>query len=294
MSGLFKGILLGAGGALGVCSQSESLNDVPRFILKSALAGYDKISLNHTSSQTPGSTTGSDSAISQSAELQALSKQIAELKASNANKSIVVYGGSSSSGIAKIVVITTTGVVICWYFGYGFNDVMYVTKSTLNKAIKAVEGQVEYVGVKLEKAKTEIFGKISSVEKMIFSSSKDLETKIDSETGKIRVQIQELDGKFYGIETSQHDIKGTTNKMNSRLGNLEAKFDANGRELEKANSGIKLLISSVMDLPHVQQNRNLMFSLKNFVSGYTSNWFAGKDDTKFQRKSEEDPMEIKN
>lgn len=271
MTGVFRGIILGAGGAIGVCSQTESLNDVPRFVLRSALNGYDKLTHRHSESKT-SSTEGTTSQ-----ELQLLTQQIAELKASTAgsrdNKPVIIYGGSTSTGLIKVVMITTTGVVICYYFGYGFNDIMYVTKSTLSTAVKTLEENIGFIGVKLEKTKNELVAKISTVEEMIFATSKDLETQIDNETGKIKSQIGQLDSKFYKIEKSQQDIKTSANRMDSHMAALEAKFDINGVELAKANSGIKLLINSVMDLPHVKSNSNLMGELRSFVSGYTPSWF---------------------
>lgn len=258
---VFRGILIGAGSALGLCSQTESLNDIPRSMLKGALNGYDKLS---SKSSSQGSNLNDPELKSLAEEIQAL--KILASKSSN-ERQVIVYGSNSgSSTIVKVILVSTAGACVCYYYGVGFSDIMYVTKSTLNKAVEKLENQVEYVGVKLENTREQLLAMISSVEETIFSTSKELQTQIDTETAKINCKIDGLDDKFEKIETSQQYIKSSTKKLDSQISVLQNKFDRNGLELEKANSGIRLLINSVVDLPHVRQDTGLYSDLKTFLT----------------------------
>lgn len=270
---MLRGILIGAGGALGVCSQSDTLNDLPRGLLTSALKGYNKISRNNPN----------DLSETSSQDLQALSDEIRSLKLLSNNRSqdkqIIVYGsGSGASSIVKLVIVGSAGVCVCYYFGFGFNDIMYVTKSTLTKAVSKLEEKVGFVGTKLEKTREQLLAMISSVEESIFSSSEALKEQINHETDIINGKIDGLDGKFERIEISQSDIKNNTNNLHRQIAALQEKFTKNGFELEKANSGIRLLVNSVVDLPHVRVDSSLYSELKNFL-GNNISWFRGTETT---------------
>eukprot|EP00924_Labyrinthula_sp_SR-Ha-C_P010687 maker-scaffold_49-snap-gene-1.91-mRNA-1 protein AED:0.32 eAED:0.77 QI:117/0/0.5/1/0/0/2/0/282 len=252
---MFRGVLLGAAGALGVASQTDSLDSLPNTLLRSSLNAYDALKSNKSQSSSQNKE-----------DLDKLALQIAELKALQAARTYY-----------KLAILTSSGVLVLYYFGYSFSDIMYVTKAALSKAVSSLETKINFVGTKIEQTKAQLLSKVSDVENTVELTSQSLEKKVELSADEIRFDLSQLDAKFITLEEGQKKMVLTAESLDEHILKLEEKFNANAKQLNKANEGIELLVRGVESLP--QMRGDIVTDLRKYLSKGSSsvrNLFFGE------------------
>jgi len=140
-----------------------------------------------------------------------------------------------------------TAVLVLYARGYGWADVMYVTRAALTSAVEALEEGIENVGTALEAAKDELAVKIGLVEANIDRTRESLEARISEEVGDVKRDLEEVGNDVKGVSRAQEQVHGLVQSIETQIDVIESRMENANDQLSTANRGIYLLCNVVAD-----------------------------------------------
>lgn len=187
------------------------------------------------------------------AQVERLSREVQRSSA----RPVVVYGGNDSftssivdklalAGWAISIVSVGTGVAyFCYWRGYSFRDLLWVSRSTFNTTVDCITSGVKQLSASVASVRRDLTDKLLSLEYRVENVQVGLENKIESEVADVKNSVE---GVGHDVEIVHNLLSG----VNDRIELLDGKLDT-------ATSGILALVRVVSSLAPDKVSRDSPF-----------------------------------
>jgi hypothetical protein len=182
-----------------------------------------------------------------------------------ATTTVVVQGGSG--GVSwKLIGLVGGGAAafVAWkrWNGYSWDDVAYVTRSTFNEGVEALEGSVRVTSEAVATARAQLTEQLRSVETQLRDTGEELELKIEREVGLARDDIGAVSGAVAAAEAAVADI-GARMATGAQVSELSELVVETSKTARHTSGDVRALHAN---LEHVAED---VASLKRMVSQQT-------------------------
>lgn len=193
--------------------------------------------------------------------------QIAELRnaISARSSNVTVMAGDRQGGALSLtsvgfcVVAAGSGYAVFRYYGYGFKDVWWVSKTAFEKSVEHLSKGLDFLEGRLEAVKSELSNAIYGV-------SERQEQVIENQES-LRASLEGVGDDVANVREQMNGMQSTMFSIASNVDSVRAKQDEATEKIDKWGNGIKLLCDvvgdSVADNPQLKQQG---IALKRFAS----------------------------
>ncbi len=190
---------------------------------------------------------GSSSGAALAAQVRRLSQELREFGASSRALTVVNTGGGDASTRGALVTLVLPAAVVgvagygfFWWKGWGWGDVMYVTRKNMTSAVTSMNKQLEHVSGALSSTKKHLTQRLDAMTRTLDENT-ELQGSIKDAVSQVRGEVER---SVLEIENVQRLVEG-----------LEVKIDEVQDKQNFANQGIIALVRCVESLRNKSDDR---------------------------------------